>query len=130
MSFERLGDVIDRVLSRHGIDVGNGAVAAAPNAGKGAPTEAGASFSGGKPLHASVSYAYREIAVATPAPRRASPTRAAAISLYVIDGMGGSRGREVTTPAAYRAAVRGGDARETVLKLVHASTPARRNLNQ
>lgn len=120
MAFERLGDVIDKVLAASGIDVGNGAAATAPNAGKGAPTEAGASWEDNI-LHASVSHAYREIAVATPAPRRASPTRAAAISLYVIDGMGGSRGRkEKAAPAAYRAAVRGGDARETVLRLVHA----------
>ena len=119
MGFERLGDVIDRVLASSGIDVGNGAAATAPNAEKGAGEKSPASWREDNILHADRGRAYREIAVATPAPRRASPTQAAAISLYVIEGSG-SRGHREDAPAAVRA-TGGGDPRGTVLRF-HAGT--------
>ncbi len=61
----------------------------------------------------------REIAVATPAPRRASPTRAAAISLVIIEG--GRQDGGVIRPVAHTRSYGEGPVRDFV-RLVHCAS--------
>lgn len=126
MAFERLGDVIDRVLSRSGIDVGNGAAATAPGAGKKTPTKAGASLTGGQTIETEAANAEPIMnlptigrGMATASPNGPAPGPAVVIPLAMYRG--GSRGREEdTAPAAVRA-TGGGNPRGTVLRFVHSA---------